>query len=79
MSARVDTSVPVYRHDARDPDKQRIARTRLREGIERGALRVPHQAIVEFVQAVTRPVGRGGAGLLTRSEALRATAPRIPR
>lgn len=71
MSALVDTNVLVYRHDARDPDKQRIARTLLREGIERGALRVPHQAIVEFVQAVTRPVGRGGAGLLTRSEALR--------
>lgn len=43
----------------------------MREGVERGAPRVPHQAIVEFVQAVTRPVGRGGAGLLTRSEALR--------
>lgn len=71
MSALVDTNVLVYRHDARDPDKQRIARTLLREGIEHGVLRVPHQAIVEFVQAVTRPVGRGGAGLLTRSEALR--------
>ena len=71
MSALVDTNVLVYRHDSRDPDKQRIARELLRDGIERDTLRVPHQAIVEFVQAVTRPIGRGGAGLLTRPEALR--------
>jgi len=71
MSALVDTNVLVYRHDSRDPGKQRIARRLLRDGIERDMLRVPHQAIVEFVQAVTRPIVRGGAGLLTRPEALR--------
>ena len=71
MSALVDTNVLVYRHDPRDPAKQRVARTLLREGLEQEVLRIPHQAIVEFVQAVTRPVGRGRAGLLTRAEALR--------
>lgn len=71
MSALVDTNVLVYRHDPRDPAKQRAARALLREGLERETLRVPHQAIVEFVQASTRPVSRGGAGLLTRAEALR--------
>ena len=71
MSALVDTKVLVYRHDPRDPAKQRVARTLLREGLEQEVLRIPHQAIVEFVQAVTRPAGRGGAGLLTRAEALR--------
>jgi len=71
MSALVDTNVLVYRHDPRDPAKQRVARALLRKGLEQGVLRIPHQAIVEFVQAVTRPVGRSGAGLLTRAEALR--------
>ena len=71
MSALVDTNVLVYCHDPRDRAKQRIACSLLREGLQQEALRVPHQAIVEFVQAVTRPVGRGAAGLLTRAEALR--------
>jgi predicted nucleic acid-binding protein len=71
MTALVDTNVLVYRFDPRDPGKQRVARDLLREGIERGTLRVAHQAIVEFVQAVTRPLGRGKASLLARPEALR--------
>jgi predicted nucleic acid-binding protein len=71
MSALVDTNVLVYRYDPRDPAKQRVARELLRQGLEQEVLRVPHQAIVEFVQAVARPVGRGGAGLLTRADALR--------
>jgi predicted nucleic acid-binding protein len=71
MTALVDTNVLVYRYDPRDPAKQRIAKDLLRDGIEHGTLRVPHQAIVEFVQAVTRPLGRQGASLLARQEALR--------
>jgi predicted nucleic acid-binding protein len=59
MSALVDTNVLVYRFDPRFPDKQRIATELLREGITTRSLRVPHQAIVEFVAAVTRrPAGR---------------------
>jgi len=71
MSALVDTNVLVYRYDPRDPAKQRVARELLREGLDQGVLRVPHQAIVEFVQAVTRPAARGSAGILTRADALR--------
>lgn len=71
MTALVDTNVLVYRFDPRDSQKQRTARELLREGIERGTLRVSHQAIVEFVQAVIRPLGRGGASLLARADALR--------
>jgi predicted nucleic acid-binding protein len=71
MTALVDTNVLVYRFDPRNPEKQRIAREVLRSGIEHQTLRVPHQAIVEFVQAVTRPMGRQAASLLPRREALR--------
>lgn len=73
MTALVDTNVLVYRFDSRDSAKQRVARELLREGIERDTLRVAHQAIVEFVQAVTRPLGRGKASLLSRPDALRET------
>ncbi len=71
MTALVDTNVLVYRFDPRDPAKQRVARELLREGIERDTLRLPHQAIVEFIQAVSRPLGRGKASLLARPDALR--------
>jgi predicted nucleic acid-binding protein len=71
MTALVDTNVLVYRFDPRDPAKQRTAREVLREGIEHDTLRLPHQAIVEFVQAVTRPIARGGMSLLNRRDALR--------
>ena len=71
MSSLVDTNVLVYRYDPRDPAKQRVARELLREGLDHEVLRLSHQAVVEFVQAVTRPVKRGGDGILTRAEALR--------
>ncbi|MCC6642814.1 MAG: PIN domain-containing protein [Deltaproteobacteria bacterium] len=70
MAALVDTNVLVYRYDARFPTKQRVARDLLRHGIDRDEIRVPHQAILEFVAAVTRPIGRS-APLLTLPEALR--------
>jgi predicted nucleic acid-binding protein len=50
----VDTNVLVYRFDSRFPDKQRVAKDVLRRGIVDGTIRVPHQAIVEFVAVVTR-------------------------
>ncbi len=71
MTALVDTNVLVYRFDPRNSAKQRIASELLREGIEHDTLRVSHQAIVEFVQAVTRPLGRNQAGLLSKPDALR--------
>jgi predicted nucleic acid-binding protein len=71
MSGLVDTNILVYRYDPRDAAKQRMATEVLRDGLEREDLRIPHQAMVEFVQAVTRPLRRGGPALLTRAEALR--------
>jgi predicted nucleic acid-binding protein len=59
VAALVDTNVLVYRFDPRDLRKQARARAVLREGIERGTLRVPHQALLEFVAAVTRPTPNG--------------------
>ncbi len=69
MAALVDTNVLVYRFDRRFPDKRRIATDVLRRGILEDSVRVPHQAIVEFVAAVTRPVR--GHIILRLDEALR--------
>jgi predicted nucleic acid-binding protein len=55
----VDTNVLVYRYDPRDPVKQQRATALLKDGIESGEARIAHQAIVEFVAAVTRPVIAG--------------------
>ncbi len=66
MAALVDTNVLVYRFDARFPEKQQRASDLLRRGIADDTVRVPHQAIVEFVAAVTRPL-EGGALLAADS------------
>jgi predicted nucleic acid-binding protein len=70
VPALVDTNILVYRYDPRDRAKQATATRLLKEGIERGDLRVPHQAVVEFVAAATRPIV-GERGLLTRPGAFR--------
>lgn len=70
MAILVDTNLLVYRFDPRFPAKQDIATRVLRDGIERGTVRVPHQAVVEFVAAVTRP-RRDGPPLLGEAEAWR--------
>ncbi len=54
MAALVDTNVLVYRFDGRFPEKQKIITEILRRGILEDSVRVPHQAIVEFVAVVTR-------------------------
>jgi predicted nucleic acid-binding protein len=69
-TALVDTNILVYRFDPRFPRKQAIADELLRTGIADGSLHLPHQAVVEFVAAVTRPIG-GGEPLLPRADALR--------
>ncbi|HXV83948.1 MAG TPA: PIN domain-containing protein [Candidatus Binatia bacterium] len=56
MPALVDTNVLVYRFDGRFPSKQRVALELLRRGIADDSIRIPHQAVVEFVAAVTRPL-----------------------
>ena len=71
MAFLVDTNVLVYRFDPRYPDKQRIATAALREGIAENEARLPHQAIVEFVAVVTRPLAGAGGSLLPPDAARR--------
>ena len=69
MAALIDTNILVYRFDNRFPEKQRIATDLLRRGILEDSIRLPHQAIVEFIAAVTRPIG--GHKILPQPDALR--------
>ena len=69
MAILIDTNILVYRYDARFPEKQRVATDILRQGIKSGEVRVPHQAIVEFVAATTR--GRPEIRLLEPADAQR--------
>lgn len=71
MASLVDTTVLVYRFDPRDPLKQQIARDLLRNGQREDALLLPHQAVVEFIAAVTRPQrDLDGAPLMPMDQAL---------
>ena len=55
MVSLVDTNILVYNVDARSPEKQRIARELLRNGIEDHSIVIAHQAVIEFYRSVTRP------------------------
>jgi predicted nucleic acid-binding protein len=66
----VDTNILVYRFDPRFPDKQEIATVLLRRGLVEDQVRIPHQAVVEFMAAVTRPLD-GGEPLLAPDDARR--------
>jgi predicted nucleic acid-binding protein len=68
--ALVDTNVLVYRFDPRFPRKQELATRFLRRGLMEDRVRVPHQALLEFVAATTRPMG-DGRSLLSPDEARR--------
>jgi predicted nucleic acid-binding protein len=68
VAALIDTNILVYRFDNRFPEKQRIASEILRKGIIEDSVRVPHQAIVEFIAAVTRPIR--GHSILKQADAL---------
>jgi predicted nucleic acid-binding protein len=65
-----DTNVLVYRFDPRFPDKQAAADRLLRRGLADDTARLAHQTIVEFVAAVTRPLG-SRAALLSPRDAFR--------
>ena len=69
MAALVDTNILVYRFDNRFPSKKKIATEMLRRGIVEDSVRLPHQAIVEFIAAVTRPIR--GHVILKQADALR--------
>jgi predicted nucleic acid-binding protein len=71
VAALVDTNILVYRFDPRFPEKQARATALLRAGIADDSLRVPHQALIEFVVATTRPLTRHGASILSPDAARR--------
>lgn len=68
MAFLVDTNVLVYRFDARYPEKQRIARDVLHQGLKENSARIPHQALLEFVSVTTR-TRVGSDSLLSPDEA----------
>jgi predicted nucleic acid-binding protein len=70
VAALVDTNILVYRFDNRFPDKQRRATALLRRGIADDSVRVPHQAIIEFVAATTRST-KGSRSILSSEDARR--------
>jgi predicted nucleic acid-binding protein len=70
VASLVDTNILVYRCDPRFPKKRETASTLLRQGLLQEVLRIPHQALVEFVSVVTR-AGPDGHSLLPREEAWR--------
>lgn len=70
VAALVDTNILIYRFDSGAPRKQAAAAELLRRGIAEDWLRLPHQAIVEFVNAVTRRRGATPA-LMTPATAYR--------
>lgn len=69
VAALIDTNILVYRFDRRFPQKQEIATKLLRRGIVDDSIRLPHQAIVEFIAAATRSIR--GESILSQTEALR--------
>lgn len=55
------------------PEKQARATELLRAGIADDSIPVPHQALVEFVAATTKPLTRGGPSILSPDDARRET------
>lgn len=70
MASLVDTNILVYRCDPIDPEKRAKASDLLREGAAANELYLPHQALIEFVNAVTKPRARGRS-LLSAEETWR--------
>jgi len=70
VAALVDTNILVYRFDPSSPKKQAIATELLRRGLAEGWVRLPHQAVLEFVAVATRSRG-GKAPLMSPSAAFR--------
>jgi predicted nucleic acid-binding protein len=66
----VDTNILVYCFDSRELAKRAQARELLRRGAAEKNIRIPHQALIEFVSVVTRKKGYG-TPLLPEDEAIR--------
>lgn len=71
MTFCVDTNVLVYLYDRRFPRKRDAARALVDGGLRSGNMRLPYQALVEFVPALSRPQRDGSGPILPREEALR--------
>jgi predicted nucleic acid-binding protein len=70
VASLVDTNILVYRCDPIDPKKSAKARKLLRDGVEANELYLPHQALIEFVNAVSKR-RTGGRSLLSPEETWR--------
>lgn len=71
VAALIDTNIVVYRFDRRFPEKQERATEILRRGIAERSVRLPHQAVIEFVAAVGRARLEDGRPLLSQDDAYR--------
>jgi predicted nucleic acid-binding protein len=72
VASLIDTNILVYRYDPRFPEKQEAAADLLREGLKKDSIRVPHQALLEFMAVVMR-VRIQGQSLLSADDARRET------
>jgi predicted nucleic acid-binding protein len=70
VASLVDTNILVYCFDSRELTKRAQARELLRRGATDKTIRIPHQALIEFVSVVTRRKGNG-TPLLPEEEAIR--------
>ena len=71
MARLIDTNILVYRIDPRDRLKQQIAQDLLREGLLDDSVVLPHQAVLEFVAAASKPCrDLDGESLLPLADAL---------
>ena len=69
MNRLIDTNILVYAFDPRDEAKRTIATKVLYDGARRYV--VPHQVLLEFFAAVTKPhPDLGGQSLMTRKMAI---------
>jgi predicted nucleic acid-binding protein len=68
----IDTNILVYRFDPRFPEKQETASLLLREGLRKDSVRIPHQALLEFMAVVMR-IRIEGESLLSADDARRET------
>jgi predicted nucleic acid-binding protein len=67
VASLVDSNILIYRCD---PQKREAAREVLRLGEETGDLRIPHQAVVEFMSVITSS-RRNATALMTLDAATR--------
>jgi predicted nucleic acid-binding protein len=78
VASLIDTNILIYRFDPRFPEKQTVASDVLRKGLMEDSVRIPHQALMEFMAVVTRGIGQpkpatARTALLSQEDAQRET------